>query len=90
MAMYKTTDAAFGQGLFLSINLNKQLLPCSFEYMLDNLLGTKIDISVFDKKYKNDKTAASAIPLRPPVKTNNLRLAQRLQKLPENMGIEPG
>jgi transposase len=62
MARYKTTDIAAGQGLFLSINLRAQLLPGSFEYMLNDLIGTKIDISVFDKNYRNDKTGASAIP----------------------------
>jgi len=62
MAKYRTTDAAAGQGLFLSVNLQEQLLPDSFEYMLNKILGTKIDLSVFDKKYKNDLNGASAVP----------------------------
>jgi transposase len=62
MAKYRTTDVAAGQGLFLSVNLQKQLLPDSFEYMLNEIVGTKIDLSVFDKKYKNDLTGASAVP----------------------------
>jgi len=62
MAKYRTTDAASGQGLFLSVNLQKQLLPDTFEYMLDKLIGTKIDVSIFDRKYKNDLTGASAVP----------------------------
>ena len=62
MAKYRTTDVAAGQGLFLSVNLQKQLLPDSFEYMLDEIIGTKIDLSVFDAKYKNDATGASAVP----------------------------
>ena len=62
MAKYKTTDVSAGQGLFLSVNLREQLLPGSFEYMLDDLIGTKIDISVFDKNYTNDQTGASAVP----------------------------
>jgi transposase len=62
MAKYRTTDAAAGQGLFLSVNLKEQLLPDSFEYMLNEIIGTKIDLSVFDKKYKNDLTGASAVP----------------------------
>jgi transposase len=61
MARYKESDVSAGQGLFLTVNLKEQLLPGTFEHMLDNLLGTKIDISVFDKKYKNDITGASAI-----------------------------
>jgi transposase len=62
MAKYRTTDVAAGQGLFLSVNLQQQLLPDSFEYMLNEIIGTKIDLSVFDKKYKNDLTGASAVP----------------------------
>jgi len=41
MAKYRTTDAAAGQGLFLTVNLQDQLLPDSFEYMLNEILGTK-------------------------------------------------
>jgi len=62
MAKYRTTEAAAGQGLFLTINLQEQLLPGTFEYMLDRLIGTKIDVSIFDQRYKNDFTGASAVP----------------------------
>ena len=48
MAKYRTTDAASGQGLFLTVNLQEQLLPDTFEYMLDKLIGGKIDLSIFD------------------------------------------
>jgi len=62
MPKFRTTDAEAGQGVFLSVNLQEQLLPDSFEYMLNEILGTKIDLSEFDKKYKNDLTGASAVP----------------------------
>ena len=62
MARYKHTDAEDGQGIFLSVNLKEQLLPGSFEHMLDELIGGKIDISGFDINYNNDKTGATAIP----------------------------
>lgn len=62
MAKYKQTEAGNGQGLFLSINLKEQLLPGTFEYMLDDLIGNKIDVSAFDKNYKNDDTGAKAVP----------------------------
>jgi transposase len=62
MAKYRTTDVAAGQGLFLTVHLQKQLLPDSFEYMLNEIIGTKIDLSVYDTKYKNDLTGASAVP----------------------------
>lgn len=64
MAKYKQTEAEFGQGMFLTVNLKEQLLPGSFEYMLNDLIGKEIDISMFDKNYKNDYTGASAIPPR--------------------------
>ena len=62
MARYKNTDTNNGQGLFLTVNLNNQLLPGTFEYMLNNLIGNEIDISIFDNNYSNDKTGTTAIP----------------------------
>ena len=62
MARYRNTEAGNGQGMFLSINLKEQLLPGTFEYMLDKLIESKIDISILDQNYKNDKTGAKAIP----------------------------
>ena len=62
MARYKHTDTENGQGMFLTVNLKEQLLPGTFEYMLNDLIGNKINISTFDAKYKNDKTGAKAIP----------------------------
>ena len=62
MPKYRTTDAAAGQGLFLTVNLQEQLLPGTFEYMLDRLIGNKIAISIFEQRYKNDFTGASAVP----------------------------
>jgi hypothetical protein len=63
MARYKNTDTENGQGLFLVVHLKEQLLPGTFEYMLNDLIndGT-IDISIFDKNYKNDAAGATAIP----------------------------
>jgi hypothetical protein len=76
MAKYKETYAERGQGLLLDVNLKKQLLPGTFEYMLNELIGGKIDISVFDKNYKNDETGTKAIPpsaLIKPVRTGGIR-----------------
>jgi transposase len=61
-AGYKHTDAEDGQGMFMPINLKEQLLSGSFEHMLDELIGGKIDASVFDNNYKNNETGAKAIP----------------------------
>jgi transposase len=61
MARYKHSDAEYGQGQFLTVNLQEQLLPGTYEYMLDDIIEHIIDTSVFDLKYKNDETGASAI-----------------------------
>jgi len=62
MARYRTTDAGEGQGQLLPVNFKEQLLPDSFEYMLDEIIGKKIDLSAFDRKYNNDITGAGAVP----------------------------
>src|SRR5215469_13563700 len=62
MARYRYSEAANGQGMFLTVNLTDQLLPGTFEYMLNKIINTKIDISAFDQNYKNDQTGAGAIP----------------------------
>ena len=62
MARYKHSDIEDGQGVFLTVNLKEQLLPGTFEYMLNDLIGGKIDVSMFDENYNNDKTGAKAIP----------------------------
>lgn len=62
MAKYRHTEAENGQGLFLSVNLKEQLIPGTFEHMLDKIIGKEIDTSIFDNKYKNDQTGARAIP----------------------------
>ena len=62
MARYKHADAEDGQGMFLTVNLKEQLLPGTFEHMLNDLIGNQIDVSMFDTNYKNDETGAKAIP----------------------------
>jgi hypothetical protein len=61
VAKYRHTDAEDGQGYFLTVNSRDQLLPGTFEYMPDEIMGNKIDLGVFEGKYKNDLTGASAI-----------------------------
>jgi transposase len=58
MAVYKSTHK--GQGtLFVNVDLNKQLLPGSFEFALNHIVNT-LDISCFDPSYQNDETGAPA------------------------------
>jgi transposase len=58
MAVFKEYDCR--QNLMLPIVLTEQLLPGSFEYTLNELVETEIDLSVFNKLYKNDTTGAPA------------------------------
>jgi len=39
MARYKHTDADYGQGLFLTVKLEDQLILGTFEYMLNDIIG---------------------------------------------------
>jgi hypothetical protein len=58
MARYKYVDKS--QGLFLTGDLQKQLLLGTFEYILHELIDKKLDLSIFDARYKNDETGATA------------------------------
>ena len=62
MAHYKQTEK--GQGLFLTVDLSKQLIPGTYEYTLTRLIDNKLDLSIFDRKYDNDYTGAADIEPR--------------------------
>ena len=57
MARYKRIDPS---PRFLAVDLSLQLLPGSFEHALNYLIDNELDLSAFDKRYKNDKTGACA------------------------------
>jgi len=59
MGRLKHTDNS--QGLFLAVNLDEQLLPGTFEWALDYLIG-KMDLPLFEQKYHNDEKGAAAYP----------------------------
>jgi len=58
MARYKPLD--YGQGRFISIRFENQILPGTFEHALSWIVDHKLDLSVFDPLYKNDATGATA------------------------------
>ena len=64
MARYKHTDIEFGQTIFLNVNLKSQLLPGTFKYMLNDLIGKVIDICTLDENYKNNQTGSKALSAR--------------------------
>lgn len=44
----------------IAVDLQRQLLPGSFEHALIHLIDHELDLSRFDARYKNDLTGASA------------------------------
>jgi len=58
MARYKDYD--YSQGKFIPIHFDRQILPGTFEYSLHYLIGNEIDLSIFDTRYRNDETGATA------------------------------
>ncbi|MCP3930457.1 MAG: IS1182 family transposase [Bacteroidetes bacterium] len=58
MAKYK--KYSYAQGVFLPIFFDNQILPGTFEYSLNHLIDNEVDLTVFDKRYNNDKTGAPA------------------------------
>ena len=59
MARYKHIDTS---PRFLAIDLERQLLPGSFEHALNYLIDHQLDLSGFDERYGNDRTGAPAYP----------------------------
>jgi hypothetical protein len=58
MARYKHYD--YSQTKLLPVSYAQQILPGTFEYTLSFLLDEKIDLSVFEARYKNDECGAPA------------------------------
>jgi transposase len=59
MARYKPIDTS---PRFIAVDLERQLLPGSFEHALNYLIDHELDLSRFDTRYKNDLTGAAAYP----------------------------
>jgi transposase len=59
MARYKAIDTS---PRLLAVDLEKQLLPGSFEHAVHHLLDHGFDLSPFDSRYRNDQNGASAYP----------------------------
>ncbi len=59
MARYKHIDTS---PRFLAVDLQRQLLPGTFEYALNHLVDHELDLSRFDARFNNDNTGAPALP----------------------------
>jgi transposase len=58
MAKYK--PYSYGQGQFIPVFFAEQILPGTFEFALNQLIDDKLDLSIFDIRFKNDETGAPA------------------------------
>ena len=59
MARYKHIDTS---PRFIAVDLQRQLLPGTFEHALNHLIDHELDLTGFDSRYKNDLTGAPAYP----------------------------
>lgn len=59
MARYKIIDTS---PRFLPVDLQKQLVPGTFEHALDWLIDHELDLTPFDARHKNDDDGAPAYP----------------------------
>lgn len=57
MARYKPIDTS---PRFIAVDLERQLLPGTFEHALNHLIDHELDLSSFDARYNSDLTGASA------------------------------
>ncbi len=57
MARYKAIDTS---PRFLAVDLEKQLLPGSFEHAVHHLLDHEFNLPRFDTRYRNDQSGACA------------------------------
>ncbi len=59
MPRYKAYD--YDQMVMIPISLENQLEPGTLEYTINELVENKLDLSVFEGRYQNDETGATAI-----------------------------
>lgn len=58
MAKYKPYD--YNQGVMLTVFLEEQIMPGTLEFAIHTLVGTRMDLSIFDDRYHNDETGCWA------------------------------
>ena len=58
MARYKPNE--FAQNLLIPISLKEQIMPGSLEYAICTLVDERMDMSLFDEKYRNDEKGRRA------------------------------
>ncbi len=58
MAKYKRYD--YAQKIFISVFLEDQLMPGTLEFVIHTLIENRMDMSIFNDRYKNDETGRHA------------------------------
>ena len=58
MARYQKNE--FAQNLLIPISLQEQIMPGSLEYAISTLVDKRMDMSLFDGKYRNDEMGCRA------------------------------
>jgi transposase len=59
MARYKSYD--YNQMVMVPISLEDQLMPGTLEYAIHHIVEERLDLSIFDERYRNDETGRMAI-----------------------------
>jgi hypothetical protein len=58
MAKFKTYD--YRQRVLLPVSLEDQLMPGTLEFAMHNLVEKRLNMSIFEGKYRNDETGLAA------------------------------
>ena len=58
MAKYKKYN--YSQMVMIPVSLENQLMPGTLEHAIHEVIEKKVDLSLFNEKYKNDETGAPA------------------------------
>jgi transposase len=58
VARYK--PYSYAQGKFIPVYFEKQIIPGTFEYSLNHIIDHELDLSIFDERYRNEETGATA------------------------------
>ena len=59
--LHKISDTPEDQLVMLPISLQDQLIPDTLEHTISQLVENHLDLSVFDARYNNDESGATAI-----------------------------
>jgi hypothetical protein len=87
MAKYKQIDTS---PRLIAVDLERQLLPGTFEHALNHLIDHELYLSGFDARYKNDLTGAAAYPPGMLLKVVLFAYSQGYRQQPGNRTCLPG